>query len=222
MVHMFGRDFYCKQNLGVQYHLMAYVCWSFVYITKDLYLVITLNLIFLLLHEIWQISPKIWWISCGSHMKSARFHLKFSRFHAWKPLNQIIQEKFFTFIECRGEAMSYEPCEIHQVSWNLPDFVRKDHLPGMIKPMFIALAEQIQAYSPGINISFQKFLCYPHELAEHLRIVSKGYINLTDQKIVGNSFQPIGGLITGNCIHQGFRRKSYSERHWPDRQHTIS
>ena len=28
-----------------------------------------------------------------------------------------------------------------------------------------------------------------------------------DQKIVGNSFQPIGGLITGNCIHQGFRRK---------------
>ena len=30
--------------------------WSFVYITKDLYLVITLNLIFLLLHEIRRIS----------------------------------------------------------------------------------------------------------------------------------------------------------------------
>ena len=28
-----------------------------------------------------------------------------------------------------------------------------------------------------------------------------------DQKIVGNSLQPIGGLITGNCIYQGFRRK---------------
>ena len=28
-----------------------------------------------------------------------------------------------------------------------------------------------------------------------------------DQKIVGNLFQPIGGLIIGNCIHQGFRRK---------------
>ena len=27
------------------------------------------------------------------------------------------------------------------------------------------------------------------------------------QKIVGNSFQPIGDLITGNSIHQGFRRK---------------
>ena len=26
-------------------------------------------------------------------------------------------------------------------------------------------------------------------------------------KIVGNSFQPIGGLITGNYIHQGFRQK---------------
>ena len=30
---------------------------------------------------------------------------------------------------------------------------------------------------------------------------------LPDQKIVGNSFQPIGGLISGNCIHQGFRQK---------------
>ena len=30
----------------------------------------------------------------------------------------------------------------------------------------------------------------------------------SDQKIVGNLFQPIGGLITGNCIHQGFRRKA--------------
>ena len=29
----------------------------------------------------------------------------------------------------------------------------------------------------------------------------------SDQKIVGNSFQPIGGLITGKCIHQGIRRK---------------
>ena len=29
----------------------------------------------------------------------------------------------------------------------------------------------------------------------------------TDQKIVGNLFQPISGLITGNCIHQGIRRK---------------
>ena len=28
-----------------------------------------------------------------------------------------------------------------------------------------------------------------------------------DQKIVGNLLQPIGGLITGNCIHQGFRQK---------------
>ena len=29
----------------------------------------------------------------------------------------------------------------------------------------------------------------------------------SDQKIVGNSFQPIGVLITGNGIHQSFRRK---------------
>ena len=29
----------------------------------------------------------------------------------------------------------------------------------------------------------------------------------SDQKTVGNSFQPIGGLISGNCIHHGFRQK---------------
>ena len=29
----------------------------------------------------------------------------------------------------------------------------------------------------------------------------------SDQKTVENSFQPIGGLITGNCIQQGFWRK---------------
>ena len=33
------------------------------------------------------------------------------------------------------------------------------------------------------------------------------FIHLSDQKIIGNSFQPIGALITGKCIHQGFRRK---------------
>ena len=30
-------------------------------------------------------------------------------------------------------------------------------------------------------------------------------LSTSDQKIVGNLFRPIGGLITGNCIHQGFR-----------------
>ena len=29
----------------------------------------------------------------------------------------------------------------------------------------------------------------------------------SDQKTVGNSFEPMGGLITGNCVHQCFRRK---------------
>ena len=28
-----------------------------------------------------------------------------------------------------------------------------------------------------------------------------------DQKIIGNSFQPIGGFLSGSCIHQDFRRK---------------
>ena len=37
--------------------------------------------------------------------------------------------------------------------------------------------------------------------------LSKSHLMRSDQKIGGNSFQPIGGLITGNCIHQGIRRK---------------
>ena len=47
-----------------------------------------------------------------SYLKSGRFH-ESTRFHAWNPLNQIIQEKLFTFIECR-EPMSYEICDMSQ------------------------------------------------------------------------------------------------------------
>ena len=46
-------------------------------------------------------------------------------------------------------------------------------------------------------------------------------IESPDQKIVGNSFQPIGDLITGNYSPR-LQAESYSERYWPDRQHTIS
>ena len=42
--------------------------------------------------------------------------MKSSRFHALKPLNQIIQEKSFTFMECSGEAMPYKICEIQHIS----------------------------------------------------------------------------------------------------------
>ena len=41
--------------------------------------------------------------------------VKFAGFHAWKPLNQIIQEKNF-FHRVQGEAMSYELCEICRIS----------------------------------------------------------------------------------------------------------
>ena len=68
------------------------IYWSFVYIyMKDLYLVITLNLIFLLFHEIWQIS-----------LQSGRFHVKSSEFHFWNHLNQITQQKNFTFTVYMG------------------------------------------------------------------------------------------------------------------------
>ena len=74
--------------------------WSF---TKDLYLAIVPNLIFLLF------------------MKSGRFH-------AWNPLNQIIQEKLFTFIEFRRKLCHMKSeiqwilPEIRQTSWNPPVF----------------------------------------------------------------------------------------------------
>ena len=66
--------------------------------TKDLYLVRALNLILLQI--------------CGFH----EICMKTGGLHTWKPLNQITQEKNFTFIECSGEAMSYEICEIRQIS----------------------------------------------------------------------------------------------------------
>ena len=39
-------------------------------------------------------------------------------FHAWKPFNQVTQEKNFTFTEESGGggAMSYELCETHRIS----------------------------------------------------------------------------------------------------------
>ena len=60
----------------------------------------------------------------------------------WNPpenlINQIIQEKLFSFMECSGKAMS------HHSTWNLPDFMKsamKDQLPGMVRPMFLVLLQ---------------------------------------------------------------------------------
>ena len=39
------------------------------------------------------------------------------------------------------------------------------------------------------------------------RIYTYSFGTTPDQKIVGNGFQPIGILVTGNCIHQGFKQK---------------
>ena len=44
----------------------------------------------------------------------------------------------------------------------------------------------------------------------HLRIPE--WETGTDQKIVGNGFQPIGIQIIGNCIHEGFSRKVITHR----------
>ena len=55
--------------------------------------------------------PEIHQISHDIHQIS----VKSGRFHAWNPSNQIIQEKLFTFIECR-EPLLYEICEIQCIS----------------------------------------------------------------------------------------------------------
>ena len=102
--------------------------WSFV--KKDLYLVRARKLIFLQSADFtWNPQDFTW--NLLDFMKSVRFDVKsagfqpwnlldFGRFHAWNPLNQIIQEKLFTFIECRGKLC-------HMKSWNLVDFMCISH-----------------------------------------------------------------------------------------------
>ena len=130
------------------------VCYLLVFRKKDLYLVITQKLTFLIsreicriLPEIWRISGKIWqisreicqisygfheifqilcgfyeiqqisgeiqWISgeicqilCRFQVKSARFHVDFRWNPPTKLINQIFQEKLFSFMECCGKAVS--------------------------------------------------------------------------------------------------------------------
>ena len=100
---------------------------------KDLYVVRAQKLIFLqsvdfsadftwnlvdFRHEIQKISWNL-----VDFMKSGRFHMKFGRFHAWKPLHLITQGKNFTS-QRGGGAMSFEICEISQISQNLGDFMK--------------------------------------------------------------------------------------------------
>ena len=114
----------------------TYFCVLFFWLVfrkKDLYLVITQKLTFMKsggFHEIRQISwgrfHEIWWI------KSSGFHEIWQiscEIHLQKLINQIFQEKLFSFMECCGKAMS---C-FHMKSAGF----RKDQLPGMVSPMFI-------------------------------------------------------------------------------------
>ena len=69
--------------------------------------------------EIWQIHEihQISW-NPPDFMKSTGFH-------AWSNLNQIIQEKLFTFIECRGCYVTWN----HEIWWILGGFHMKSTNP---------------------------------------------------------------------------------------------
>ena len=70
-------------------------------------------------HEIHQIWGEICWISCLKTYKSDN------------------SRKKLHFHRVQGEAMSFELCEIHQISWNPMDFIHtKDHLPGLVSLCF--------------------------------------------------------------------------------------
>ena len=84
--------------------------WTFA--KKDLYLVRAQKLISLILHEIRWIS--LWNLVDFRH-EIRQITVKSGRFHAWNSLNQIIQEKLFTFIECWGGGGGGEG----YVIWNL-------------------------------------------------------------------------------------------------------
>ena len=100
--------------------------WFFV--KKDLYLVITQNLIFPGFMKsagfhgrIQQISHEIWQISAD--------FMKFGGFQwiSWNPpenlINQITQRKLFSFMECSGKAMSQDFMKSAEFTWNLLNFM---------------------------------------------------------------------------------------------------
>ena len=82
-------------------------------------------------------------------MKSDGFHVKFCQIShkiqqiSWNPpanlINQIIQEKLFSVMECSGKAMSHDFMksgrfhEICQILWNQPDFMW--NLPDFERPI---------------------------------------------------------------------------------------
>ena len=89
----------------------------------------------------------VWWFHGNRHFswKLHTFHEK-QQFSLGNLINQLIQDKSFSFIVCLGEAMSddsmktatfHENCHF---SWKPPLFMKnrtKDHqLPGMVTPMF--------------------------------------------------------------------------------------
>ena len=56
------------------------------------------------------------------------------------------KKKRLHFHSVQGEAMLYELCEICRISWNPVDFVTKDHLPGLVKPMLIIMLCTVLCY----------------------------------------------------------------------------
>ena len=61
------------------------------------------------IHEIRQISHEIQWISCENLLANL--------------INQIIQEKLFSFMQCSGKAMSQDFTKIYRISWNPLNFM---------------------------------------------------------------------------------------------------
>ena len=76
---------------------------------------------------------------------------------SWNPpknlINQITQQKLFSFMQCSGKAMSLDSHEICRIS--------KDQLPGMITPMFgLTLLPEIQWISCEIHPKPYKIRCF--------------------------------------------------------------
>ena len=91
------------------------------------------------IHEIKWISHEIWQISWNP----ADF--------MWNPLanliNQIIQEKLFSFMQCSGKAMSQDftkSTTFHKICWiscEICRILKDQQLPGMVRPMFFSCCD---------------------------------------------------------------------------------
>ena len=151
----------CWEVLSQRFHsdglrMIKQLCnvWN---VVGDCSYVITHTVVFVV---VWSFERKTytWWSPKSSHSWNPADFMWISQNlvdFTWNPptklINQIFQEKLFSFMECCGKAMSCFHMKstgfhkICRISCEIRRISKDQQLPGMVRPMFILLAS-VQIY----------------------------------------------------------------------------